>query len=352
MPEYPNPLVSVIVPVYNTEDYLERCVESISRQSYSNLEIILVDDGSSDRCPEICETLAACDSRVRVIHQANAGPGIARNAALDVFTGEYVVFVDSDDYVERQMIQEMVGAAEDTGSDLVLCGFRRVNPPLSTDHGTYAEQVQFDNVGLMREYLSKSTIWPGPVAKLFHRELFSTLRFPALPRMEDDYIMHELLGAATRATVIPESYYMYWRAHPTNTTSQTDAMPSHIRAKWAISNRRVDYIADRYPSLVGHARRKRAQELTWLMRLVRFTPHFRREQELYRSLREQLRDDMPSFANLVGASELRSFRGAADDDLLFKIGCLLRLTRTRAKKLARATLGAARIKRLRRAATR
>ena len=116
-----NPLISVIVPVYKVEKYLHRCVDSILVQTYTNLEIILVDDGSPDRCGAICDEYAAKDSRIRVIHQENGGLSAARNAGLDVCSGEYIAFVDSDDWLDPEMYAVMMAQVREYGCDVVMC---------------------------------------------------------------------------------------------------------------------------------------------------------------------------------------------------------------------------------------
>lgn len=113
-------LISVIVPIYNVEPYLMRCVDSIRRQTYQNLEIILVDDGSPDRCPQICEEIKAADPRVKVIHKENGGQGMARNSGLDMATGVYVTFVDSDDWIGEDHIENLYEEAKKTGADVVI----------------------------------------------------------------------------------------------------------------------------------------------------------------------------------------------------------------------------------------
>ena len=118
-------LVSVVIPIYNVEKHLRRCIESIRNQSYEDLEIILVDDGSPDSCGEICESYRILDARIKVIHKLNAGLGYARNSGLDIATGKYVVFVDSDDYVKQDYIEAMVDRALVYQADLVTCGFIR-----------------------------------------------------------------------------------------------------------------------------------------------------------------------------------------------------------------------------------
>ena len=103
-------LISVIIPIYNVEAYLDECIASVIAQTYSNLEIILVDDGSPDNCPQMCDEWAAKDSRIRVIHKENGGLSDARNAGIDIATGEYIAFVDSDDWIVPEMYEKMLAA--------------------------------------------------------------------------------------------------------------------------------------------------------------------------------------------------------------------------------------------------
>lgn len=114
--------ISVIIPVYKVEKYLDRCLESVVNQTYSNLEIILVDDGSPDRCGEMCDQWAEKDPRITVIHKKNGGLGFARNSGLEVATGDYIAFVDSDDYLDVKMYEKLMKQAEATDSDIVFCG--------------------------------------------------------------------------------------------------------------------------------------------------------------------------------------------------------------------------------------
>ena len=116
-------LISVIVPVYNVEKYLDKCVQSIVNQTYKNLEIILVDDGSTDHCPALCDEWAKKDERIQVIHKKNGGLSSARNTAIDVISGEYVIFVDSDDWIDLDMIASMLEFAETNDADIVSGGF-------------------------------------------------------------------------------------------------------------------------------------------------------------------------------------------------------------------------------------
>ena len=125
-----DPLISVLVPVYKTEAYLTRCVSSICNQTYKNLEIILVDDGSPDRSGEVCDALAREDRRIRVIHKENGGLASARNAGIDAMTGEYAAFVDSDDYILPEMIRTLYDLCIRHQAQIACCGIERV-----TDRG-------------------------------------------------------------------------------------------------------------------------------------------------------------------------------------------------------------------------
>ena len=118
-----NPLISIIVPVYKTEQYLDRCVESIVNQTYKNLEIILVDDDSPDNCPTMCDAWAEKDSRIKVIHKKNGGAASSRNAGLDIATGDYIGFVDGDDYAELNMYELLIDILEKNKADIAVCGY-------------------------------------------------------------------------------------------------------------------------------------------------------------------------------------------------------------------------------------
>ena len=117
--------ISVIVPVYKVEPYLKQCVDSIINQTYKNLEIILVDDGSTDNCGKICDEYASKDNRIKVLHIENGGPAVARNAGLDIATGKYIGYVDSDDYIEPDMYETLYNAMIKTNAGLVVCNWYR-----------------------------------------------------------------------------------------------------------------------------------------------------------------------------------------------------------------------------------
>ena len=121
------PLLSIIVPVYKVENYLQKCIDSILAQTFTDFELILVEDGSPDGCPALCDAAAAKDARIRVLHQKNGGLSAARNAGLDVARGEWIGFVDSDDYIAPEMYETLYKAVQSTGADLALCDYAEVD---------------------------------------------------------------------------------------------------------------------------------------------------------------------------------------------------------------------------------
>lgn len=169
-------MISVIVPVYKVEKYLRKCVESIQNQTYRDLEIILVDDGSPDNCGKICDELANDDKRIKVIHQKNGGLSCARNAGLDVATGEYVTFIDSDDYIAPEMYEKMCLAIERDSCDVCMCGSQTVN-----DQGEVLATDSFWNRTYIGTEIISSFVLPLRTAawnKLIKRETIEDNRFP------------------------------------------------------------------------------------------------------------------------------------------------------------------------------
>ena len=154
-----NPLISIIVPVYNPGKYLRRCIESLINQTYSNIEVLLVDDGSSDGSDEICEEYKNSDSRISVIHQTNSGVSIARNRALDIAKGEYISFVDSDDYVTADFIESLYRAISENVVDLSICGLEKIggiNIKTGEYDDTYkSEKILLDYTGV----IERDSLW-------------------------------------------------------------------------------------------------------------------------------------------------------------------------------------------------
>lgn len=204
------PRFSLIVPVYKVEEYLPKCVESIRAQSCQDYELLLVDDGSPDRCPALCDAYAAQDpAHIRVIHQPNAGPGAARNRGIDEAEGDYIVFVDSDDYLSPETLEELRRAIGQTGADLYHFGaFVERNGRVI---GQVREQVPVGHVTDLRQAPRYFFGTMAPWGKAYRRALFSdnSLRYPPQVRYEDIRLSVKLLARCERIVSLEGTYYHY-----------------------------------------------------------------------------------------------------------------------------------------------
>lgn len=206
-------LVSVVVPIYNVEDYLEKCIQSIQKQTYENLEIILVDDGATDRCGELCDEYARYDGRIRVVHKVNGGLSDARNAGIEIATGKYFVFIDSDDYIHPQMIELLYGSIKDQDAQIAVCGFQSVKE----DEHVEQEKLQDVTTVLIEkeedrlEYFMEKTYGEFTVAwnKMYPAELFKEIRYPKGKIHEDEFTTYRLLEKVKRVAYIKEPLYYY-----------------------------------------------------------------------------------------------------------------------------------------------
>ena len=200
-------LISVIIPVYKVEDYLPRCVDSVLAQTYTNLEIFLVDDGSPDNCGKLCDEYAARDQRIKVIHKKNGGLSDARNAALDVCSGEYISFVDSDDYVSEDFIESLYHAIVRFDAKLAVCGVVRFDESGNTSVNYEPSKEEKCVTGLeMAE-----TVWrPSACNKLYHKSLFQNLRYPYGKLYEDLFIYHDILSQLETVSFTGKVSYYYF----------------------------------------------------------------------------------------------------------------------------------------------
>jgi len=215
-----NSKVTVIVPVFNAEKYIHKCIQSLLDQTYKNIEIILVDDGSTDRCPQICDEYAAQYQQVRTIHQKNTGVSSARNHGLEMATGTKIAFVDSDDWVQPAMIEEMVSVAEEHAADIVICDW------VIFEHGEEKGEAQtqaIHNSAPMEQIRDEFLMDYHPnymCNKLFNKDLFTGIRFPEnMKYYEDMYIHAELFCRCKKAFYLAKPFYCY-RIHVSSANSQ------------------------------------------------------------------------------------------------------------------------------------
>lgn len=246
------PLISVIVPVYQVEKYLDACVESIVGQTYRNLEIILVDDGSKDHCPEMCEAWANRDGRVKVAHKANGGAASARNSGLDVASGELIGFVDPDDWLEPTMYETMLGNLLSEGADISI-----VASTYEYDDGrSFSNQLPSQRLVMDSAQAFKYVNMPGyygvaPWDKLYRASLFSGLRFPEEARRNEDYeIAYLLIDRANRLVYSSERLYHYRQRLVSSSNVMTGVSLEPVRATKVM----MDIVERRYPEQIWYAR--------------------------------------------------------------------------------------------------
>lgn len=207
------PEISVIVPVYKVEAYLCRCVDSLLKQTFADFELILVDDGSPDRCPEICDEYARSDPRVHVIHKENGGLSSARNAGLDVAVGNWISFVDSDDWVSNHYLEYLYRAAREGNAELSICTFQKVTNENVRADDVYQIVDVLDGVSSQHKLFdTEAENYIVSWGKLYRASLFSEVRFPFGKQHEDAFVTHLLLFKSNRiAKISTVAYYYYQR---------------------------------------------------------------------------------------------------------------------------------------------
>jgi len=202
-------LISVIIPVYKVEEYLEKCVESIRNQTYTNLEILLVDDGSPDNCGAMCDEYAKQDKRIKVIHKSNGGLSDARNAGIETATGNYIAFVDSDDFVSEDYIEYMYKMIIETNAKLAICGVKEIWKNTQIEEELYAEPKLLTPKETFENFLFAKGIEICAYAKLYHRDLWKEIRFPKGKVYEDTAIMYRIIEAAETIVYGEKDCYYY-----------------------------------------------------------------------------------------------------------------------------------------------
>lgn len=240
--------VSIILPVYNVAAYLGQCVDSLLAQTYPELEIILVDDGSKDESGRICDQYAQADPRVIVIHQQNAGAANAKNAGLDCATGEYITFMDSDDYAELNWIETMVEASERTGADVVECDFDKIYVNRSQAVNNYKTECLYTAEEYLEQYLGNwtcSLFWN----KLFRGELLTDVRFRRERRcIDDEFFTYKAVGGANQIVRIANVLYHY-RQRASSAVSSTKNRLQIADDALEILIERYQWISRRFPKL-------------------------------------------------------------------------------------------------------
>ena len=286
-------LISVIVPIYKVEPYLRRCVDSILAQTYHDIEVILVDDGSPDNCPEMCDEYAAQDERIKVIHKANGGLSSARNVGLDAASGDWVSFIDSDDWIEPDMYEILLQNAENANAEISVGGVNdelvdhdRVIVTKTTYHGALKQETLSPTEAMARYFTTSWAAWD----KIYRKELFQTIRFPVGEINEDEAIVLKLLDTCTAVSYTNQVFYHYIHRAQSITTS---AFSEKKLAWYRHCQDNLRWIQQYHPELAAFADKRLCSSILWTLREIALSPQ--NFDEIAGSLQQDIRSNYHKF---------------------------------------------------------
>ena len=286
-------LLSVIIPVYKVEAYLARCVDSILGQTHEDLEVILVDDGSRDASGSICDAYAQQDPRVRVIHKENGGLSSARNAGLETATGEYITFVDSDDWIEADAYAHLLSLIEKYQVQLVCGGNYDVNG--ETGVKTLGLCPEKEEVLTAEEFLRRMFMWQGfdssACDKIYHRSLLETFRYPEGKVCEDVAVTYKIVLEARRAALSDRPFYNYYHRAGSITISTAEEITDKTFHFSRHTEEIYSYVCAHCPAVEPQARYLRVRSLSHILLLLEQAEGEVRKQfaEEYRHARAELK---------------------------------------------------------------
>ena len=264
-------LVSVIVPIYKIEDYLDRCISSIVNQTYKNLEIILVDDGSPDKCPKICDDWLVKDSRIKVIHKKNGGLSDARNKGLKMASGEYISFIDGDDWIDNNFIMTLYKVMKQTNSDIVECGIIKTNGLIDFEDENEILNIEELNVikknneDAMRELIIENLFHQYVWNKLYKREVIGNFLFKEGKYHEDEFWTYRIFSNANLVTFVDKNMYFYFQRSDSIMGSRfSKNRLDSLEAKYE----RQEYIEINYPNISVDAKKNFFWTCVYLEQLV------------------------------------------------------------------------------------
>lgn len=242
-------LISIIIPVYKVEKYLEKCIQSVINQTYENLQIILVDDGSPDNCGKICDEYAKKDHRIEVIHKSNGGLSDARNKGLEIAKGEYIGFVDSDDYIESDMYEVLYNLLKQYNSDVSICNFYTVSQGKIAIKNVDNGIKEYNRIEILKEILLDNNIQSYAWNKLYKKELFDEIKYPIGKKYEDIGTTFYLLEKCNKVVVTGKPEYYYIKRQDSIVNNVTE---STITDYIELIMQRYDYIEENVKELSSY----------------------------------------------------------------------------------------------------
>lgn len=272
-----NPKISIIVPVYKVEPYLHKCIDSILAQTLKDFELILVDDGSPDRCGEICDEYALEDKRVVVIHKENGGQATARNAALDIAKGEYIGFVDSDDWIEPDMYELLYDMCIKNNTDIANCTSTIYFKNRVVKNGTHSLEIHDRELAMktmLEGKLYDEVVW----TKLINRRLLEEIRFPVGVIYEDTAFTYKVIHKANRVSCIGAPKYHYKKRED----STMDLAIKNIRIDGVLIYEEIYHFMEKhYPQLCDLVALKLANNSMVVLNLISLKSNFKKYKDEY-----------------------------------------------------------------------
>lgn len=244
-----NDLVSIIIPVYGVEHYLAECVDSVLAQTHRDLEVILVDDGSPDGCPAICDKYAAMDRRVKVIHKENGGAAGARNVGLDAATGDYICLVDSDDYVSEQYVKQLLDALMQNNADAAVCSFSFLyKNGEELNAMRYPENQCMSQIAYLERFL---TDWTSGITwnKIFKAEVLRSVRYEEGHKIDDEFFTYQAIMNCRNVVMFDRSLYFYRMRASSVMSSASQYYERILGDKLEYLEIRFLKVSERYPEL-------------------------------------------------------------------------------------------------------
>ncbi|MCR5235094.1 MAG: glycosyltransferase [Lachnospiraceae bacterium] len=285
-------LISVIIPAYNVDKYLTRCLDSVLDQSYGDLEIVIVDDGSSDDTPQICDEYSKRDSRIKVVHKANEGVAAARNTALDTAKGEMIAFCDADDYYEKDMIRQLHDALVRNSADLVVCGYYEDYSDRTDEYGGGDEQILTVDLAYEEFFKMGGRIGSGCWNKMFRAEVLKDIRYKHYVMGEDVELICRALDNCERTVLTGYKGYHY--VHRENSATQTDFRPANMDIIKAVDEM-VGFIRIHRPKLLPQLYGFRAAWYVATLQVIDRTSGFKKNKHWVRELRDDVKINLSGY---------------------------------------------------------
>ena len=283
--------VSVIIPVYNVQDFLKKCVESVISQTLTDIQIILVDDGSTDNSGKICDEYAKKDKRIIVIHKQNQGLGFARNTGLDEANGKYIFFLDSDDWVLPYSLEQLFNTAEQNNADIVCYSLNKVYDRNQTDFIQEDKQVQIltDKNDLMKKYMLSeisSTAW----SKLYKHNVWENLRFTDVRIHEDAWIGHLVIDKCNTVVITNQKYYAYYQRPESLVRSNFKELNFKCIE---VGKRYVEFCNEKYPALANYAYYNLIERQLYILDKMKNDKAVKQFKTEYKNIIKELKVELP-----------------------------------------------------------